>query len=311
MPSAPPSHRPLRSSPPFFISPCVHHPPPHHSPWRPSSPPPPARMHAQVALKPSLLRAYLRSQPHHPPTAGHRTANAAAAAATPSEWLDGYRATLDLEACGTPLGSLLRSRALASLQWLTDDRQMLRMLLSAGLFPLLVTNAVRARRSHARTHDAHTSQCVRGSQGAAHLTVRWVRGRCARCRSRRPSRATRSTGSSSCASCPNMAPPHARARHAHGTRTARARRVHRTRIPLTQHVHGMRADPRRADRARAPGVPPPAPGLARHLPPDPSGAHRPPARARGLRRPGGLPRRPLAAAPPLRGRRRRTRAADG
>ena len=47
------------------------------------------------------------------------------------------------EAAATPMGALLRSRALASLQWLTEDRESLQMLLHAGLFSSLVSNAVR------------------------------------------------------------------------------------------------------------------------------------------------------------------------
>jgi hypothetical protein len=47
------------------------------------------------------------------------------------------------EAALTPVGALLRSRALASLQWLSEDRESLQMLLQAGLFASLVSNAVR------------------------------------------------------------------------------------------------------------------------------------------------------------------------
>ena len=61
----------------------------------------------------------------------------------PVGWLDGFRAMLSDEAALTPVGALLRSRALASLQWLSEDRESLQMLLQAGLFASLVSNAVR------------------------------------------------------------------------------------------------------------------------------------------------------------------------
>ena len=55
----------------------------------------------------------------------------------------GYVALLPEDAASTPLGALLRSRALSSLQWLTEDRETLRRLLSAGFFGALVASAVR------------------------------------------------------------------------------------------------------------------------------------------------------------------------
>ena len=58
-------------------------------------------------------------------------------------WMKGYVALLPDDSASTPLGALLRSRALSSLQWLTEDRDTLRMLLRNGLFPALVASAVR------------------------------------------------------------------------------------------------------------------------------------------------------------------------
>jgi hypothetical protein len=83
-----------------------------------------------VALPPSLLRKHLSGTTTVPTTA-------------PVGWLDGFRAMLSDEAALTPVGALLRSRALASLQWLSEDRESLQMLLQAGLFASLVSNAVR------------------------------------------------------------------------------------------------------------------------------------------------------------------------
>ena len=90
----------------------------------------------QVALSPSLLRKHLGTG-----SLGGRGRSADRAPL--ATVLDGYRAVLANDAARTPLGALLRSRGLSSLQWLTEDRTSLRMLLSAGLFPLLVANAVR------------------------------------------------------------------------------------------------------------------------------------------------------------------------
>jgi hypothetical protein len=83
-----------------------------------------------VALPPSLLRKHLSGTTTVPMTA-------------PVGWLDGFHAMLSDEAALTPMGALLRSRALASLQWLSEDRESLQMLLQAGLFASLVSNAVR------------------------------------------------------------------------------------------------------------------------------------------------------------------------
>ena len=59
-------------------------------------------------------------------------------------FLEGYRCLLAADAAATPLGSLLRSRALGSLGWLTEDRAAAAALLRAQLFPLLVAAATRA-----------------------------------------------------------------------------------------------------------------------------------------------------------------------
>ena len=83
-----------------------------------------------VVLTPSLVGAHFAAS-------GGNSGSMSAA------WMASYQAILSAEAGSTPLGSLLRSRALLSLQWLTEDTVALRMLLDLGLFPSLVSTAVR------------------------------------------------------------------------------------------------------------------------------------------------------------------------
>ena len=101
----------------------------------------------QVALAPSILRKHAPPPgAPAPPTDGFGRAAAASSAsssASAAGWLSGYVALLPDSSASTPLGALLRSRALPSLQWLSEDAPTLRLLLTADLFPLLVASAVR------------------------------------------------------------------------------------------------------------------------------------------------------------------------
>ena len=125
--------------------------------WRSPLVVPSARVVArpQVALPPSILRKHLVCSE---------------GVEEPAGWMLGYAALLPEHAASTPAGALLRSRALGSLQWLTEDRKTLKMLFRAQLFPFFVASAVRpSPLESAISRDALAKQLIEIEYAAKEL----------------------------------------------------------------------------------------------------------------------------------------------